>query len=119
MSPVTEWNQQQILAEMSGKVLNGMDQACSFAADQARGKAPRLTGKTAELVDYEVVPVGNDIEGRVGVSKGADSGARSNQGQAFYWKFHELGSKHQPARPFIRPAITENAAEITRLIAEG
>lgn len=25
--------------------------------------------------------------------------------EAFYWRFNELGTRHQPARPFIRPAV--------------
>lgn len=120
MSPVTEWNADKLLAQVSGQVINGMDRACSFAAEQARSRAPvGATGKIQRLVDYEVVPKGNDVVGRVGVSKGKDSGASASQGEAFYWRFHEYGTKKMRARPFIRPAVLENGDEIVRLIGEG
>ena len=119
MSAVKEWNQQKILAEVSGRLLNGMDRACSFAAEQARAKARRRTGKMAELVDYEVVPVGDDVEGRIGSNMGSVSGLGANTGEAFYWYFIELGTKRMPAYPFVRPAVYDNAEEIVRLIGEG
>jgi HK97 gp10 family phage protein len=119
VSPITEWNQQKVMAEVSGQVINGMDRACAFAAEQARPRAPRRKGTLAGLITHEVVPVGNTVEGRVGVSKGKYAGDRSNQGEAFYGRFHELGTVKMPARPFLRPAVYENADEITRLIAEG
>lgn len=116
---IREWNQQKILAEISGKVLSGMDNACSFAAEDARGRAPQRTGKLASLVDYEVVPISNFIEGRVGIGKGKDSGASASQGEAFYGRFIEWGTKRQAAQPFLRPAVYENADEIVRRVAEG
>lgn len=30
----------------------------------------------------------------------------------FYWKFNELGTVRQPARPFIQPALSENVGRI-------
>jgi len=116
VSVIKEWNQQRVMSEMSGKVLNGMDKACAFAAEQARGNAPRRTGNLADNIDYEVVPVRDNIEGRVGIKGGAMS---ASQGKAFYGRFIELGTKRQPARPFLRPAVYDNGDEIVRLIAEG
>ena len=31
----------------------------------------------------------------------------------FYWKFNELGTVKQPARPFIEPALAENLQKVT------
>ncbi|MFH0902329.1 MAG: HK97-gp10 family putative phage morphogenesis protein [Pseudomonadota bacterium] len=120
MSPVEEWNADELLAEISGRLINGMDKAMSFAAEKARAGAPvGATGRVQKLVDYEVVPEGNDVVGRVGVNKGKDRGASASQGEAFYWRFHEYGTRKLRARPFVRPAVFENGDEITRLIAEG
>ncbi len=116
MSAIREWRQREVVAEISGKVLNGMDRACSFAAEQARANAPRRTGTLADNIDYEVVPVRDNVEGRVGIRGGAMS---ASQGEAFYGRFIELGTKRQPARPFLRPAVYDNADEIVRLIVEG
>lgn len=35
----------------------------------------------------------------------------------FYWKFNELGTVRQPARPFIQPALSENISKITQTMA--
>lgn len=37
---------------------------------------------------------------------------------AFFAKFHELGSSHQSARPFLRPAFDEKQDEALQLVGE-
>jgi len=106
---VQEWNAEELIAEISGRVVNGMDRACQFAAGETRARAPKRTSRMEGNVDYEVVARGNEIEGRVGM-KG---------GKPFYWKFVEFGTRKMPAHPFIRPAVFENAATIVRLIEKG
>ena len=110
---ITQWNQRAVIAEVSGRVINGMDKACSFAAEIARGKAPHRTGFLASQIDYEVQPEGMTIVGRVGV-RGV-----GNRGDAFYGYFAELGTKNMAAHPFLRPAVFENGDEIVKLISEG
>ncbi len=113
---IKEWNAKELLAEVSGRMLSGMDNACQFAAEQARGKAPRATGTLAEEIDYEVVPERNKVVGYVGVKAG---GIAANQGKAYYGYFQELGTSKLPARPFLRPAVFENGEQIVKLISEG
>lgn len=48
---------------------------------------------------------------------GSSSGA--NKGTPFYITFHELGSSRQPAKPFMRPALTKNKAKIRKRLIEG
>lgn len=38
-------------------------------------------------------------------------------GPTFYWKFNELGTVKQPARPFIQPALSNNIQAVTDVIA--
>lgn len=109
MTTITEWHDRELLAEVSGRVLNGMDKACAFAADQARGLVPVRTGLLKSEIDYEVEPEGNDVIGYVGVKKG----------HAFYALMVERGTRKARARPYLRPAVFGHAAEIAKLIAEG
>ncbi len=115
---IKEWNDKKLLAEVSGRVLSGMDKAVRFAAEQAWELAPvGATGVLRNEIDHEVVPERNTVVGRVGVRRGNFGAA--NQGPAFYGYFHELGTSKMAARPFLRPAVFDNAAEIVKLIAEG
>ncbi len=106
---VTEWRAKELIAEVSGRVLRGMDSACDFAADQARAKAPKRTGLLKSEIDYVVQAKGLEITGYVGVKAG----------KAFYGYYQELGTRKLRARPFLRPAVFGNAAEITRRVAGG
>jgi HK97 gp10 family phage protein len=40
------------------------------------------------------------------------------KGDQFYGSFQELGTKHQKAKPYLRPAIDQNQAKIFASIAE-
>ena len=113
---IKEWNAEKIKAKISGRVLDGMDAACSYGADQASGRAPRRTPLLALEIGYNVKPERNKVVGRVGVKGGTVS---KSQGKAFYGLFIEMGTRKMPARPFLRPAIFENGAQIVRLIAGG
>ncbi len=117
MSPVIDWNADKVLREVSGRVINGMDKACKFAAGQAKSKARKRTGTLVKNIDYEVIPKGNDVVGYIGVRKGGALG--SNQGEAFYGYFQELGTKKMRASPFLRPAVFSNGDQIVKLISEG
>lgn len=41
------------------------------------------------------------------------------KGSAFYGKFVELGTAHQPAEPYLRPALDEQAGEALTVMAES
>jgi HK97 gp10 family phage protein len=40
------------------------------------------------------------------------------QGDAFYWRFVEFGTKHMAARPFLRPALANNQQAAINAIRE-
>jgi HK97 gp10 family phage protein len=61
----------------------------------AASRAPRLTGKLAGEIKAEVKSANND---RVIVKIGPST-------DAFYGKFHELGTSKMPAQPFLAPAL--------------
>ena len=54
---------------------------------------------------------------RVGIRGGAKS--RKDKAHPWYWRLRELGSEHQRAQPFIRPALENNAQAVAdRLVTE-
>lgn len=111
MKIVKEWRKKELIAKVSGRVADNIYAACLFVADQARARAPR--GETGQLIanidiDVEVSAREQVIEGRVGVRK-----------KVFYAWFIEMGTVRMAARPFLRPAVFDNAREIVRLIAGG
>lgn len=106
---VMEWDHRRVLAEVSGRLVRGMDRACSFVAGVAEARAPVRTGRLKGGITYEVVSVKEVVEGRVGQKRKG----------AFYEYFVELGTSKMPAKPHLRPAVIENAETIVRLIEEG
>ncbi|ORL62905.1 HK97-gp10 family putative phage morphogenesis protein [Pseudomonas putida] len=52
--------------------------------------------------------------GAVMVSVGVKGYGVRKGGPTFYWKFVELGTEHSRARPFLRPALEQNRAQIFR-----
>lgn len=112
MSPITEWNQKKVVAEISDRVANNMYAACQYAADVASGLAPRRTGILAEEIRVDVVVEarGQEVIGWVGVRKGR--GKRD----AFYGFFQEMGTEKMAAHPFLRPAVFGHARQIVRIL---
>ena len=104
---ITDWRQREVLAQISGQVLTGMDNACRFVAEQAEANAPRRTGRLSRDIAYEVKGEGKDIVGYVGVKKGG----------AFYGLFVERGTRRMRAQPFLRPALFNNLGTVARKIA--
>ena len=73
-------------------VMQGLMEIGDAIANLARDAAPRLTGEGADSIHAEPQP-GVDPEVHV-----------SWERQRYYMFFHERGTKHLPARPFLIPA---------------
>ena len=89
--------------------------------DALRAAAPVRTGKLKRSA-VATVARHSDTPGEV-VAGVKISAPRGDKQAAFYWKFIELGTRHMPPAPFIRPAwdgalAQIEGATITRL-AEG
>ena len=52
------------------------------------------------------------------VKVGIRGGGRKNPETPFYFRMHELGTKHLPARPFMTPALESNAQSILDAVAD-
>ncbi len=68
-------------------------------ADRMRQLAPHREGTLLGAIEARVA-IGTGLTGRVDI--GADG---------WYWRFHEYGTKHMAARPFVRPA-TESESPV-------
>ena len=121
MGGIVTWNQQQAIGIISGKVLSGMDKACQFVQGKAKAAAPKRTGRGASHIEYSVKVWGNTVEGKVGFEP---------RSSGFYLWILEVGASNRhtkkgayrgsvAARPFLRPAVFNNGAQIVRLIAGG
>jgi hypothetical protein len=73
VSVIKEWRQKEVMAELSGRLLIGLDDALQFAEDQAQAMAPHRTGKLKISVAHDVVVKGNSIAGRLGIRRGRGS----------------------------------------------
>ena len=55
----------------------------------------------------------NRRAGRVGDTYETDGSSANPGGDTFYWRFLELGTSRQRAKPFLRPAMENNVDAIT------
>ncbi|QDJ91874.1 HK97-gp10 family putative phage morphogenesis protein [Acinetobacter haemolyticus] len=98
-------------------------QAMNLVRNSAREKAKRIDDReTREKIWKNIMTQGgktkdaNLILMRVGVRGGASMNSKSNRqaleslsgGNTTYWRHIEFGNSHQPAVPFMRPALAEN-----------
>lgn len=104
MAARIEWKPNALMDFAAARVQNGMNRAAKFCADDAKRRAKGRRIKDA--VKYRVRTDGQTVEGFIYTTW-------------FVGRFHETGTSKMRARPYLRPAVLENGAEITRLIAKG
>lgn len=91
--------------------------ASKLIADSAISKVPVDTGNLRKAI-YRYRSRSESGNGRetffVGVRKGkkkVNGRTVTTQGEAWYWRFVEFGTKNQRAQPFLRPAFESNKSE--------
>lgn len=89
-------------------IRKGLRAAGRPVVDEARRRAPRRTGKGARAIRSEVVIKGESAEVRVGVSK-----------RRYYLKFHETGTRHHRAQPWLKPALLAAKDEAIQAFADA
>lgn len=97
------WNADKFKAGVSAKVIDGMDRVGQFCAERASANAPVDRGILRSDITYKVEAHGEAVETIVGVKR-----------RAFWAWFLELGTVKMSARPFLRPAVFGNRAEIMK-----
>lgn len=123
-----DWNPDRVLAEVNRRLERGIERACMFVVGRiiasistgqpasAPGEPPHvLLGRLRQSITHRVFQRAGEWVGVVGTN-------------VIYARRLELGfvgtdargrNVNQAPRPFIRPAILNNRAEILRLIARG
>ncbi len=81
---------------------------------EARDNAPEDTG----LLDENFALMTKAKNGEVTAKVGIKGGAKKNDTTPFYFRFVELGTKNMQARPFMRPALENNAEKILSSVAD-
>lgn len=76
--------------------------------DEARANAPKDTG-LLEL-NFGLLTKARDEE--VSAKVGVRGGAKRNDSTPFYFRFQEFGTRDIPARPFLLPALENNAQDV-------
>lgn len=90
----------------------------------------RIADHVAVSFSTKAFKATGDVMMRVGIRGGArapyantrDNRRKGRVGQTyqkppsvFYWRFYELGTSHQPARPIMLPALQENVGRATEV----
>ncbi|MEM9994570.1 MAG: HK97-gp10 family putative phage morphogenesis protein [Acinetobacter pittii] len=103
-------------------------QGMNIVRDSARQRAKLIDDpETRERIWKNIITSGgktkdlNTIVMRVGIRGGAAMNAKSDRqalaglsgGNTTYWRMIEFGNSHQPAVPFMRPALAENIDAVT------
>jgi hypothetical protein len=120
---ITSWNARKLIAHVSGEVVRGMEAACQFAVQAAKGRTRHARIK--RHLKYEIKVKGTEVVGWVGVEKSFETG---QAGYIPIWL--ELGTSgrtrksggstgRMAAQPYLRPAVFGHAKEILRLIGGG
>jgi HK97 gp10 family phage protein len=83
-----------------------------------KAKAPQHEGQPSEAsATYGSIVENLKVE-PMRVLRGTSArGARVTSGNAFWARFYELGTAHQPARPFMRPGFDESTEEAINTVA--
>lgn len=109
--------------------LKASRQAMNIVRDAARNNAKAIDDpETTEKIWKNIsVSAGktknpNEIRMRVGVRGGASfsnpNPPNTSGGDTRHWRWVEFGSSHQPAVPFMRPALASNIQQVTNKFAE-
>lgn len=128
---------EEITVQVTKKAVRGASsKAMRIARDAARANARRLDdGRTPEkifkniVISTKVYPQLGEVRSRVGVRGGArnysaygeiqSKGKGNPGGDTWYWRLLEFGTVDFAAKPFMRPALTENLQKITQEFVSG
>lgn len=117
-----------VTAEVTLKGVRGSaSKAMRVVRDAARANARRIDDpqSAADIskniaVSTRVYPRLGEVRSRVGVKGGArpDSSRNPDPKNTGHWRFIELGTSEQPARPFMRPALENNIDKVVSVFVD-
>lgn len=87
--------------------------AMNIVRDEARRNAPVKSGLTKRSIITVVTTSKNAVTAKVGVR----GGGKKRGNNPFWWRFNELGTVKQKAKPFLGPALPAKLTEVTNKMA--
>ena len=105
----------EVANKVAKKALRGaVRKAMKPVRDEARDNAPEDSGLLEENFALLTRVRMSEVIAKIGIR----GGARENDTTPFYFRFQELGTKNIQARPFLRPALENNAQEILDTVVD-
>jgi len=93
-----------LVDDMKDAALKGLDEGLRETVSRAKFLAPVDTGQLRDSITSEVERRGDEIHGKVAARTG-------------YATYVELGTRHQPAQPYLYPAAKETEDAVKDKVA--
>lgn len=92
----------------------------SIVRDEVKANAPEDTSDDADDIRTKafIALQTSFRRGVLSVRVGVRGGAKQNPDTPWYWRFQELGSKYIAAKPFMQPALENNADAVLEKITQ-
>lgn len=92
----------------------------SIVRDQVKANAPEDTSDDADNIKTKafIALQTSYRRGVLSVRVGVRGGAKQNPDTPYYWRMVEFGTKHISAKPFMTPALENNADAVIDRIAD-
>lgn len=106
---------QEIEAKIAKKALRqAARKAMGIVRAEAKANAPRDTGLLKAHFSLLTTIKGGTVYAKVGVR----GGGKKNSETPYYFRMIEFGTQHQPAKPFMLPALEKNAQAVADTVAD-
>lgn len=92
----------------------------AIVRDEVKASAPEDTSPDADNIKTKahIALQTNFRRGVLAVRVGVRGGAKKNPETPYYWRMVEFGTQHIAAKPFMQPALENNAEAVIDRIAE-
>ena len=92
----------------------------SIVRDEVKANAPEDTSDDADNIKTKAfIALQSSLRrGVLSVRVGVRGGAKKNPDTPYYWRMVEFGTKHISAKPFMTPALENNAEAVIDRIAD-
>jgi HK97 gp10 family phage protein len=105
----------EVEAKIAKKALrNAARKAMSIVRAEVKANAPRDTGLLKAHFSLLTTIRGGAVYAKVGVR----GGGKMNPETPYYFRMIEFGTQHQPANPFMLPALEKNAQAVADTVAD-
>lgn len=112
----------QVEAKIAKKALRtAARKGMNIVRDDVKANAPEDRSDDADRIKVKTsIALSTQFRGsNLYVKVGIRGGAKKNPDTPYYWRMVEFGTKYQPARPFMLPALESNGEAVLERITEA